>query len=102
VTQASRLTHERQNAMKLPRDNGELMFHSPWESRVFAMAVLLCEKGEYAWNTFNEQFAKFIGDAEMHSLIRKPLPPTTTTGGKRWRRCFWRKPSCWRSSCKPG
>jgi nitrile hydratase accessory protein len=66
VTQASRLTHERQNAMKLPRDNGELMFHSPWESRVFAMAVLLCEKGEYAWNTFNEQFAKFIGDAEMH------------------------------------
>jgi hypothetical protein len=29
--------------------------------------VLLCEKGEYAWNTFNEQFAKFIGDAEMHS-----------------------------------
>jgi nitrile hydratase accessory protein len=66
LTHASRFTHERQSAMPLPRDNGELMFHSPWESRVFAMAVLLCEKGEYAWNTFNEQFAKCIGDAEMH------------------------------------
>jgi nitrile hydratase accessory protein len=66
LTHASQFTHELQNAMQLPRDNGELMFHSPWESRVFAMAVLLCERGEYAWNTFNEQFAKCIGDAEMH------------------------------------
>jgi len=52
--------------MKLPRDNGALMFNSPWESRVFAMAVLLCEKGAYAWNAFNEQFARYIGDAAMH------------------------------------
>ena len=66
MTPASPFTHELQNAMKLPRDNGELMFHRPWESRVFAMAVLLCERGAYAWNTFNEQFAKLIGDAEIH------------------------------------
>lgn len=67
MTQPLQCTNELQHAMKLPRDNGELIFHSPWESRVFAMAVLLCEKGEYAWKTFNEQFAKFIGDAEMHN-----------------------------------
>jgi nitrile hydratase accessory protein len=73
LTQASRFTSERQNAMQLPRDNGELMFHSPWESRVFAMAVLLCEKGEYAWKTFNEQFAKFSGDAEMHHPDMEPV-----------------------------
>ena len=43
------------------------MFHSPWESRVFAMAVLLCEKGAYTWKTFNEHFAKCIGEAEKAS-----------------------------------
>jgi nitrile hydratase accessory protein len=67
LSQASRFTNELQNAMQLPRDNGELIFHSPWESRVFAMAVLLCEKDEYAWKTFNEQFAQLIGDAEIHN-----------------------------------
>jgi nitrile hydratase accessory protein len=66
LTQFLPFTNALQHALPLPRDNGALIFHSPWESRVFAMAVLLCEKGEYAWKTFNEQFAKCIGDAEMH------------------------------------
>ena len=60
-------TNVRQPTMPLPRDNGELIFHSPWESRVFAMAVLLCEKGAYAWTTFSEHFVQCIGDAERHS-----------------------------------
>lgn len=67
MTQLSPFTHALQHTMPLPRDNGALMFHSPWESRVFAMAVLLCEKGAYAWTTFNEHFAQLIGDAEMHN-----------------------------------
>ena len=66
MTQRIQFTNALQNAMPLPRDNGELIFHSPWESRVFAMAMLLCEKGEYAWTTFNEHFTKFIGEAERH------------------------------------
>jgi len=66
LTQFLQFTNTLQHAMALPRDNGALIFHSPWESRVFAMAVLLCEKGEYAWKTFHEQFTKCIGDAEMH------------------------------------
>ena len=67
MTQRFPLTHALQNAMPLPRDNGELIFHSPWESRVFAMAVLLCEKGAYTWNTFNEHFVQCIGEAERHN-----------------------------------
>jgi nitrile hydratase accessory protein len=66
VTQPLQCTNALQNAMQLPRDNGALIFHSPWESRVFAMAALLCEKGAYAWTTFNEHFVKCIGEAEMH------------------------------------
>ena len=67
MTQRFQLTHALQHAMPLPRDNGALIFHSPWESRVFAMAVLLCEKGAYAWTTFNAHFAKYIGEAEMYN-----------------------------------
>ena len=64
MTQLIQFTNALQHAMPLPRDNGALIFHSPWESRVFAMAVLLCEKGAYAWTTFNAHFAKCIGEAE--------------------------------------
>ncbi len=67
MTQLLQFTNALQHAMPLPRDNGELIFSSPWESRVFAMAVLLCEKGAYTWTAFNEHFAKFIGEAEMHN-----------------------------------
>jgi nitrile hydratase accessory protein len=35
-----------------PRSNGELVFAEPWESRAFAMAVALCESGEFTWREF--------------------------------------------------
>lgn len=35
-----------------PRVNGELVFAEPWESRAFAMAVALCEAGEFTWSEF--------------------------------------------------
>ena len=77
-------TNALQHAMPLPRDNGALMFHSPWESRVFAMAVLLCEKGAYAWTTFNEHFVQCIGDAERHS----PDQEAVSAYYHRWRQAL--------------
>ncbi|MBP1154114.1 MULTISPECIES: nitrile hydratase accessory protein [unclassified Paenibacillus] len=53
-----------EETMKLPRENGELIFHNPWESRIFAMAVLLSDKGLYPWKSFNGEFVKEIGEAE--------------------------------------
>lgn len=35
-----------------PRDNGELVFAQPWESRAFGMAVSLHDAGAFAWPTF--------------------------------------------------
>ncbi|MGE3285044.1 MAG: nitrile hydratase accessory protein [Pseudonocardia sp.] len=35
-----------------PRDNGELVFAEPWESRAFGMAVSLHESGAFPWPTF--------------------------------------------------
>lgn len=36
----------------LPRDNGELVFAEPWESRAFGMAVSLHDSGVFRWEQF--------------------------------------------------
>jgi len=36
----------------LPRKNGELVFDAPWEGRAFGLAVVLNERGAYAWDDF--------------------------------------------------
>lgn len=35
-----------------PRLNGELVFASPWESRVFGLAAALRESGRFDWDEF--------------------------------------------------
>ncbi len=53
-----------EETIKLPRDNGEIIFKTPWESRIFAMAVLLFEKDMFPWKDFNEEFVKEIREYE--------------------------------------
>jgi nitrile hydratase accessory protein len=36
----------------LPRDNGELVFETPWQARALAIAVALTEKLGLPWDTF--------------------------------------------------
>ena len=35
-----------------PRENGELVFSKPWESRAFGMAITLYEQGYFEWQEF--------------------------------------------------
>lgn len=46
----------------LPRKNGELVFAAPWEGRAFGLAVLLSEKGTYAWEDFRARLVEAIGE----------------------------------------
>ena len=48
----------------LPRKNGELVFAAPWEGRAFGLAVVLSEKGAYAWNDFRTRLVDEIGRAD--------------------------------------
>ena len=48
----------------IPRRNGEPVFNEPWESRVFGMAVALCQHGLYAWDEFREQLIAEISSAD--------------------------------------
>jgi nitrile hydratase accessory protein len=47
-----RLAAEHSGPAAPPRKNGELVFADPWQSRVFGIAVALCEKGLYQWDDF--------------------------------------------------
>jgi len=35
-----------------PRENGELLFSAPWESRVFGVTLALFETGRFEWPEF--------------------------------------------------
>ncbi len=48
----------------LPRQSGELVFHDAWERRAFALAVALCEQGQYQWDDFRDHLIAEIGAAD--------------------------------------
>ena len=35
-----------------PRQNGELVFASPWESRIFGVTLALLDAGRFTWDEF--------------------------------------------------
>lgn len=37
-----------------PRDNGELVFDAPWQSRVFGITMALCNQGALDWEAFRQ------------------------------------------------
>ena len=49
----------------LPRQNGELVFGTPWEARAFGLAVALQEVGVYEWREFSAALAAEISRAEQ-------------------------------------
>jgi len=44
-----------------PRDNGELVFAAPWESRAFGLALALNETGLIDWEDFRQALIREIG-----------------------------------------
>ncbi len=50
-----------------PRDNGELVFAAPWESRAFGLAISMAESGLFSWDEFREQLSARIARWESLS-----------------------------------
>lgn len=48
----------------LPRKSGELVFHTEWERRAFAIAVSLAVQGQFEWSEFQQQLIESIAEAE--------------------------------------
>jgi nitrile hydratase len=51
----------------LPRKNGELVFHEPWESRAFSMTVVLHGKALYPWDAFRDRLIAEINSPDNTS-----------------------------------
>jgi nitrile hydratase accessory protein len=44
-----------------PRKNGELVFETPWESRLFGLTLALCQDGIFEWEEFRRLLIEEIG-----------------------------------------
>lgn len=64
---ADRITADLDSPAAIPRRNGEPLFNQPWESRIFGIAVTLCERGVYDWDEFRERLIAEITAAEQRS-----------------------------------
>ena len=47
-----------------PRDNGELVFHEPWEGRAFGLCVALLEREQKTWDDFRPHL---VAEIEAHA-----------------------------------
>jgi nitrile hydratase accessory protein len=64
-TMPHRQITDMQGEMSLPRQNGELVFATPWEARAFGLAVALQESGAYEWREFSAALAAETARAEQ-------------------------------------
>jgi len=63
--QANPAIAEMLGSTSLPRKSGELIFHDPWERKVFAMAVALCEQSVFHWDEFRDHLIAAIAAGEQ-------------------------------------
>ena len=47
-----------------PRTNGELVFHAPWESRIFGLTMALYDQGRFEWDEFRDRLIEAMAAAE--------------------------------------
>jgi nitrile hydratase accessory protein len=72
----------------LPRNNGELVFEAPWQSRAFGIVVALNQLGAFAWPEFRpclvdeiagagerEYYASWLSAIERLVLEQRLLTP---------------------------
>ena len=48
-----------------PRDNGELTFREPWESRLFGLTMALHDQGVFEWDDFRRLLIEEIAKREL-------------------------------------
>lgn len=48
----------------IPRDGDGPVFNEPWQARVFAVIVKLCQDGRYDWSVFQQRLIDEVGAAD--------------------------------------
>jgi nitrile hydratase accessory protein len=53
-----------------PRENGELVFETPWESRLFGLTMALHGSGRFEWEEFRQRLIEEIASWESAASER--------------------------------
>jgi nitrile hydratase accessory protein len=73
-----------------PRVNGELVFTAPWQSRLFATTMRLCEQGRFQWDTFRQGLIAQIAHHEAELGLTGRLEAAPAQADPRYD--YW---GCW-------
>ncbi len=74
-----------------PRQNGELVFTAPWQSRMFATTMRLHESGRISWDRFRDDLIAQIATHEQALIERAgPNPADDRDAWEGWD--YW---GCW-------
>lgn len=65
-----------------PRENGELAFSAPWESRLFGLTMTLVEAGHVDWEAFRQRLIARIAAWETQAVGE------SWSYWQRWREAF--------------
>jgi nitrile hydratase accessory protein len=52
-----------------PRRNGELAFEHPWQGRLFALTMALCESGQLEYEQFRQGLISAVGRREAAASV---------------------------------
>lgn len=84
----ARLDTEDDGPAAPPLANGELVFTEPWQPRLFAATMRMCEQGHLRWDIFRQSL---IVEIALHEADR-PTGPDTVAGGLHPAFDYW---GCW-------
>lgn len=71
-----------------PRENGELAFSAPWESRLFGLTMALVEDGRLDWEAFRGRLIARIAAWEKRASAGAPGARESWDYWQRWREAF--------------
>ncbi len=70
MTEQSRLDGDLDGPVCPPRDNGEIVFDTPWQPRVFGLTMALCRSGACQWEAFRQRLIQRIAENETRPYWR--------------------------------
>jgi len=76
-----------------PRENGELAFNEPWESRLFGLTMTLVEAGRLDWEAFRQCLIARIAAWEESAAWPPAADADAPSAGEPWD--YWQR---WREA----
>lgn len=58
------ITADLEDSVSPPRDNGEIVFESPWQQRLFGLTMALCRSDACDWPRFRRRLIARIAEAD--------------------------------------